>query len=356
MSKVWYYASMPPSRSAHGELSFASIFKVVLVALGLVLAWQIQDILLYCFLAILLAGVIYPFANWGIRYRIPKIVSVLFVYLGLFGLIALIVTLLVPALIGQSQALVDVYGASLGNWAKGLRESSALQQLGILNTPSIGSSGLSNVQGQLQALLGNAFSVVSSIFGGIAGFVVVLVLALYVVIEDSAIKKVFHHWVPKGYQEFATRLVWLVMQKLGSWMRGQLLLCLIIGLLCLIAFALLGVPYALLLAVLSGLFEFVPYIGPILAGIPATIIAFTVSPTLGLATMAALVVIQQLENNLIVPKIMQKTVGLNPIVSIIAFLIGAKLFGVVGAIVAIPVAIAVEVVVSEWNEFIRIRD
>lgn len=347
---------MPSPRLAHSELSFASIFKVVAVALGLLVVWQIQDILLYCFLALLLAGVIYPFANWGSRYRIPKILSILFVYLGLFGVVALVVTLLVPALISQSQALVDVYGASLGSWAKEFRDSTLFQQLGILNPEEVGRGlGLSNVQGQLQALAGNAFSVVSSIFGGIAGFVVVLVLALYVIIEDSAIKKVFHHWVPKEYQEFATRLVWLVMQKLGSWMRGQLLLCFIIGAVSLLAFALLGVPYALLLAVLSGLFEFVPYIGPILAGIPATIIAFTVSPALGLATLGALVVIQQLENNLIVPKVMQKTVGLNPIVSIIAFLIGAKLFGVVGAIVSIPVAIAIEVAISEWNEFARAR-
>ena len=99
-----------------------------------------------------------------------------------------------------------------------------------------------------------------------------------------------------------------------------------------------------------------PYIGPILAGIPAALIAFTVSPALGLATLGAMIIIQQLENNLIVPKVMQKTVGLNPIVSILAFLIGAKLFGIVGAIVSIPVAIAIQVALSEWSEFSRSRE
>lgn len=346
---------MPPSRAPSHDLSFLSLFRIVLVGLSLIVAWQIQDILLYCFLAILLAGVIYPFTNWGLRYRIPKIVSVLVIYIGLFSLLALIVTLLVPALVGQSQALVETYGASLGNWAKGVRDSRLLEQLGIV--PGGGEAPtVSNIQGQIQSLVTNAFSVVSSIFGGIAGFVVVLVLALYVVIEDSAIKKLFHHWVPKAYQEFSTRLVWLVMQKLGAWMRGQLMLCLIIGVLSLIAYALLGVPYALLLAVIAGLFEFVPYIGPILAGIPAALIAFTVSPALGLATLGAMIIIQQLENNLIVPKVMQKTVGLNPIVSILAFLIGAKLFGIVGAIVSIPVAIAIQVALSEWSEFSRSRE
>lgn len=339
---------MPSPRSS-AELSFVSIFKVVLVALSLVVAWMIRDILVYCFIALLLAGVIYPFAEWGVRYRVPKLVSVLVIYLGLLGIVAFIITLLVPALLDQGQALVEVYGSSFGNWAKGLRESQALKTIGFSGFNI--QSGLSGIQSQLQTLVGNAFTVIADIFGGIAGFVVVLVLALYVIIEDSAIKKVFHKWVPEEYQEFATRLAWLVMQKLGAWMRGQLVLCLIIGLLYLLAFSLLGVPYALLLAVLGGMFEFVPYVGPILAGIPAVVIAFTVSPALGLATIGALIIIQQLENNLIVPKVMQRTVGLNPIVSILAFLVGAKLFSIVGAIVAIPVALATEVALTEWNQF-----
>lgn len=346
---VWYAERMSSPRSSPSELSFLSIFKVVLVALGLIVAWLIQDILVYCFIALLLAGVIYPFTNWGLRYKIPKLVSVLIIYTALTGIMVLIVTLLVPALINQGQALIDVYGASLGSWAKGLRESEALAKIGFTGINL--QSGLAGIQSQIQSLVGNVFTVIADIFGGIAGFVVVLVLALYVVIEDSAIKKVFHRWVPMEYQEFATRLAWLLMERLGAWMRGQLLLCLIIGILYLIAFGALGVPYALLLAVLGGIFEFVPYIGPILSAIPAALIAFTVSPKLGLLTIGALIIVQQLENNLIVPKVMQRTVGLNPIVSILAFLIGAKLFGVVGAIVSIPVALATEVVIAEWNAF-----
>lgn len=349
--KTWYLGLMPSQRSLSSDLSFASIFKVVAVALGLVTIWLIQDIVLYCFLAILLAGVIYPVANWGLRYRIPKIVSVLCLYLLLFGILALIVTLLVPALIDQTRALVTLCGDRLGDAARIVRDLDVLSQIESAGFQL--SSGLSGLQGQAQAFLSNALSTVVDIFGGIAGFVVVLVLALYMVIEDSAIKRVFHQWVPKGYQEFATRLTWLLMEKLGAWMRGQLLLCLIIGLLYLVAFGVIGVPYALLLAVIGGLLEFIPYIGPIISAVPAVLLAFTKSPTTALITLAALILIQQLENNLIVPKITEKTLGLNPIVSIIAFLIGAKLFGTVGAIVSIPVAMAVAVTLSEWREFRR---
>ncbi len=349
--KTWYLGRMPSPRPLPYELSFAAIFKVVAVALGIVVLWMIRDIVLYCFLAILLAGVIYPVANWGLRYRIPKTVSVLALYLLMLGILALIVTLLVPALIGQTRALVSVYGDRLGDAARIVRDLDVLTQIQSAGFDL--SSGLNGLQGQAQALLSNALSTVVDIFGGIAGFVMVLVLALYVVIEDSAIKRVFHEWVPKGYQEFSTRLTWLLMEKLGAWMRGQLLLCLIIGLLYLVAFGVIGVPYALLLAVIGGLFEFIPYIGPILSAVPAVMLAFTKSPTTALITLAALILIQQLENNLIVPKITEKTLGLNPIVSIIAFLIGAKLFGTVGAIVSIPVAMAISVTLSEWREFRR---
>lgn len=337
---------MPARSSAPHELSFLSIFKVVAVALGILVLWLIRDVLLYCFLAILLAGVIYPFANLGAKYHIPKIVSVLCLYFLIFGGLGLMITLLVPALIEQSQAFLNVYGSQLGNLGDVLKMVNAFGHSGTTGSAITSISGL---QGQLQTLFTTGLSTITGFFGGLAGFIVVLVLAMYIVIEDTAIKRVFNDWIPKEYQEFATRLTWLIMEKLGGWIRGQLLLCLIIGLMYLIAFESLRLPYALLLAFLGGILEFVPFIGPILAAIPAVFLAFTVSPTIALLTVLVQVVIQQLENHIIVPKIMQRTLGLNPIVSILAFLVGANLFGVVGAIIAIPVVIATSVLVGEWR-------
>ena len=134
-------------------------------------------------------------------------------------------------------------------------------------------------------------------------------------------------------------------------MRGQLVLGLVIGVMYFVGFTLIGLPYAFLLAVFGGLLEFIPYVGPFLAAVPVLFLALTDSPWRAAIALIVIVLIQQTENNIIVPKIMQKAVGLNPIVSILAFMIGAKLFGIVGAIFAIPVATAISVVLTEGARF-----
>ena len=136
-------------------------------------------------------------------------------------------------------------------------------------------------------------------------------------------------------------------KKLGLWLRGQLILCLVIFILTYIGLLILGVKYALIIAVIAGLTEFIPYLGPVLGAIPAVFIAFTQSPTLALFTAILYIIIQQIENNFLVPKIMQKAVGLNPIVSIVAIMIGFSVGGVVGALLSIPVATAGTVLVED---------
>jgi predicted PurR-regulated permease PerM len=204
--------------------------------------------------------------------------------------------------------------------------------------------GLQQYFGQsVQGVLGY----LTTLFGGLAGLVVVLVLSFYLIVEESAVKTLFRNLIPNSYQELVSDLIWKVINSLGDWLRGQLILGVIIGAFYFIAFAIIGVPYPILLALFGGLLEFIPYVGPFIAAVPALILAASVSPLVLLLTLVAIVVIQQLENNLVVPKIMQRTVGLNPIISILAVMIGAQTFGVVGALFAIPVATATSVVISE---------
>jgi predicted PurR-regulated permease PerM len=193
------------------------------------------------------------------------------------------------------------------------------------------------------------------VFNGVAGFLIVLVLAFYIVVEDDAIKTLFVNVIPSEYQSFATQVAVRVIEKLGDWMRGQLLLGLIIGVLYFIGLIAVGVPYPLLLALFGGLVEFIPYIGPFISAIPVVFLAFTVSPMHAGLALIVIVVIQQLENNVIVPKVMQRAVGLNPIVSIIAFMVGAQLFGMIGAIFSIPVATGLSVAISEYHRWERSR-
>ncbi len=326
-------------------ISLGTIVKTIAILIALAVLWAIRDILLYLFIAFLLAGVMYPLATYAAKHHIPKGVAVIFFYLLTFGITGLVFGLLVPAFRTQASAFFRAHG----DWTANVVGWSGLQAFfkdSIQNAPTIISS-LEGFQNQLHQTSQLLFSTVGDVFGGLTALVVVLVLAFYIVVEDSAIKDLFRDLIPEEYQQFSSELIWRLMEKLGAWMRGQVLLGMVIGTLYFLVFAIVGVPYPLLLALLGGLLEFIPYIGPFIAAVPACLLALSVSPTHAIVTLALIIVIQQLENNVIVPKIMQKTVGLNPIVSIVAFMIGAQLFGVVGAIFSIPVATGCSVAVME---------
>jgi predicted PurR-regulated permease PerM len=315
----------------------------VLAALGVV--WLIKDIILLLFIAFLLAGVMYPFVRWMAAHRVPKGLSVLLFYFLLLGFLTLSFVLLIPAVAREIGMLTGTYSQSF-EWLSGVRDGleGISDKYPFIHNLQTSLGGLQQYFGQsVQGVLGY----LTTLFGGLAGLVVVLVLSFYLIVEESAVKTLFRNLIPNSYQELVSDLIWKVINSLGDWLRGQLILGVIIGAFYFIAFAIIGVPYPILLALFGGLLEFIPYVGPFIAAVPALILAASVSPLVLLLTLVAIVVIQQLENNLVVPKIMQRTVGLNPIISILAVMIGAQTFGVVGALFAIPVATATSVVISE---------
>jgi predicted PurR-regulated permease PerM len=196
----------------------------------------------------------------------------------------------------------------------------------------------------------SVFTTIWGVIGGLAALLVVLVLAFYIVVEDDRARKYFKNLAPVEYQPYISQLIGKMQTKMGAWLRAQIILGLIVGVAVYIGLSLLGVKYALLLALMAGLFELIPYAGPVLSLIPAVLISFVQSPIKGLFVIILYLVVQQLENNILVPKIMQKVVGLNPVVSIVAMLIGWKLGGVLGAILAIPVATMAAVLLEDLFE------
>ncbi len=329
-------------------ISTGTIFRVVGVLAALALCWIIRDILLIVFTAVLLAGVIYPFARFAQARRVPKGLAVFIFYLLLFGTIGLLFGLLVPRIVDQMRSFVSSYGQAGLFFGDRATWEALLTKVGAGGTWQTAFDG---IKGQTSQVIGGLFSTVGDVFGGLVTFFAVLVLSFYMILEESAVRNVFQNLVPLEYQGFASRLIGQMIDKLGGWMRGQLVLGLIIGVLYFVAYWAIGVPYALLLALLGGLLEFIPYIGPFIAAVPAVILGLSISPTHALIALLATVVIQRIENDIVVPKVMQKAVGLNPIVSLIAFMVGAKLFGVVGAIFAIPVATAASVALVEIIRF-----
>jgi predicted PurR-regulated permease PerM len=140
-------------------------------------------------------------------------------------------------------------------------------------------------------------------------------------------------------------------RQLGGWARGQILLMAMVGISNYVGFLILGVPYALSLAILAGILEMVPNLGPILAAIPAAIVGFGVSPITGIATIALAFLVQQVEAYLFVPKVMQKQAGVNPIVTLLALIVGVRMYGIVGAVLSVPVAITIRVFLETYYHY-----
>ena len=202
----------------------------------------------------------------------------------------------------------------------------------------------------MSATAGNIFGALITFFGGILSTIVIVIVTYYLSLYDQSIKRSIRSLLPAKYQPYFSHLTLRMQDKIGLWLRGQLVLCLIIFFMVLIGLSLLGVKYVWVLALLAGVSEIIPYFGPIIGAVPAVFIAFTQSPELGLATLALYFFIQQAENYLIVPKVMQKAVGLNPVVIIIAMLIGAQVAGIFGILLAVPVTTALNVAFSDFAE------
>ncbi|MEK7647712.1 MAG: AI-2E family transporter [Patescibacteria group bacterium] len=326
-------------------ISTKSIVKLILTLAVLWFAYMISDILFMLFFALVFAAIIDPAADWCERYRIPRSVAVLGVFVLLIGMLVLIGILIVPAIASQARDLVTNISSQ---WDSVAGNIDALRHIG--GEGGMGTaiqSSIDSVRGSLQDSFGTIFTTITGFFGGIFTFLFVMVLSFYMVVERDDMRRALRTVVPDQYQPFVNRILTKVRVMLALWVRGQLALCVVIGVLTYIGLSIIGVPYAGVLALIAGLLELVPYIGPVIAAIPAVFFAFTVSPLIALITLGFCWVVQILENNLIVPKIMQKAVGLNPLISIVAILIGAKLAGVIGALLAVPVATAILIISKE---------
>lgn len=329
------------------DISAASLFKALLIVAAVYFLYRVVDVLALVFVAIIFATALEPAVNWMNRIRIPRSLAVLILYLVIFLVLSLIMVLMVPPLIAQVTELARSFPYY---YDKLLSAFSYVSGTGQDQVASTLQQSLQNLGSHLTEATSSIISTLVGIFGGILQFLVLLTIAFYLVVDEDGIMRFVRSITPSTYQPYIIQMMRRLKAKLGSWLRGQLLLMLIIAILTYIGLRLLGAQYALLLALWAGTTEIIPYVGPILGAIPAIFLALSVSPLQALLIMGLYIVIQQLENSIIVPMVMRRTVGLNPIVTIVAIVIGAKLGGVVGAIISIPVAVSVGVFLSDFFE------
>lgn len=327
------------------DISVQAILKIVIAAFALSFIFVIRDVLMIFFVALVLASIIDPIATFGGRYRIPRAISVIATYILLIFFVALGLTLIIPPLLtelgGFTGSMVDYWTRFVSRIAA-VRELSA--QYGLLQNWE---RSLVELEGALGRAAGSVFSTVTGIFGGLISLVATFVVTFYLVVEKDALKKLFQALAPERHQQRFSALGNEIQRKIGRWLRGQIILSLIVGSLVYVGLLVLRVDYALVLALFAGITEFVPYLGPLIGAIPAVFIALAISPVKAGVVILLYVLIQQLENAVLVPRVMARAVGLNPMITVIALLIGGRVAGVAGILLAIPVVTAISVVLED---------
>jgi predicted PurR-regulated permease PerM len=327
------------------DISTGIIFRTVIILLGIWFLYIIRDIVAILFIAVIFAASIEPAVDWMERKKIPRSIGVLAVYLLVFSLVGIFIYFLIPPLVNQFNNFIQDFPF----YAEKINQAfSGLESYAQSHNFSLGSENLlETIGGNISQTSTKIFTTTIGVFSGFISIIVVLSLTFYMSMKKDGIQCLVHCLVPCQHQEYASDLVNRMKIKIGKWMQGQILLMFIVFICYFIVLYFLKVPYALVLAIFGGVLEIIPYLGPIISAIPAIILGFFVSPLTGLLVLVFYILIQQLENHVMVPQIMKKAVGLNPIVVILVLLIGAKIGGTMGAILSIPVATVINVFLQD---------
>lgn len=336
----------------HVEVTTGTIVKTILILLFFFFLYILQDVVIVFLFALIIASAVSPFANWLGDKGFPRLLGVLLLYLTIFGLVVFVLSMVVPVisedisqLTNTLPKIVERISSSIESVQKG-----SPQYLDFLSEIQNLLEGLGSfLQQSTQSIIG----LVVSVFGGIFSFIAIIVISFYLSVMKKGIESFLESVVPSEYEEYAINLWKRTEVKVGRWLQGQMLLALIVGLTVYIGLSLLGIKYALLLGLLAMVFEIVPVVGPVLASIPAIFLAFIDSPNLGLWVFLFYLLVQQLENHILVPIVLGKTLGLNPVVVMIALLVGANMAGIPGMFLSVPVA---TIIVEMFEDLARHKE
>lgn len=314
------------------EISHRTIVFTVLFLVSLWFLYFIRDIIFVFFVALLIMAVLNPLVSRLSKIKIPRALSVILVYVLVIGVFSFLLISLIPPLIEQTTRLLSILPAMVSN-------------MRVL--PMIGEPLVNQLAGQVGSISGQVLKFTISAFSNILGLVSVLVIAFYLLLArnklDDNLDSFFDISTRKKVKSFLD--VWE--RSLGSWLRGQLLLMLSIGVLTFLGLLVLKVPFSLPLAIFAGLLEIVPIIGPLVSAIPAVIVGLGISPLTGAMVAVLYFLVQQVENHLLVPKVMEKSTGVNPVIILLCLAIGLKVAGVIGGLMAIPVYLTLRVLIRQ---------
>ena len=327
---------------------------IVLTAL-----WAARGALMLVYVSALIAMGFAPLVGFIERPRqgrgrrfVPRWLAILVIYLAIVGLIVLVGLMVIPPLVAQAASLWERAPAEFNKLQTWLLDHHLMTRQITL------SEAVENAPNGTGAnAVGTMLVAISTVVGGVFGLITILILSFYFLVEAQAMFDYLIRFVPAGRRADVATVAREAVRKVSGWLRAQFVLAGVMGIFAAIGLGLMGVPYFYVIALVAAVGETIPVIGPIIGGITAILVSLTVSAKLAVTVGVYFLILHQLEANVLVPKIMERRVGVSPVVVIVALLIGGELYGLVGAILAIPTAAILSVVLEEFatNQELRIQ-
>ena len=331
------------------------LWTIAMTAAAVIILWgayQVRSVLLILYISGLLAIGFSPIVRLierqsslpiGSR-RFPRWLAILLLYLAIIGVLTLVGVLVLPPLIDQAQAFWAAKDEMFDRAqefliSKGLLREHITFREAVERAPGAGGS---------EAIGRTVFSAAAGLAGGIFGLLTILIITFYLLVEAGTLRRFLLQLFPVRSRARVDAVSRAITEKVSAWLGGQLLLGAIIGTTSAVGLWLLGIPFFYVLALISGIGEMIPIVGPVLAAIPAIAVAASVSMKKVLLVIIFFVVQQQIENHVLVPKVMERQVGVSAVTVIVALLIGGNLLGIPGAILAVPTAAILQVLFTEW--------
>lgn len=331
-----------------------TILTALFIVLGAYLFWILRDLALLVLTAIVIASAIEPGIAFFIRRRLPRFMAALLVYVLVFGAIFSTLFFFFPPIVADAANFLS----AMPKYLDTINVSSSFPN--IADTAGF-AGGRGDTQSFVEALLslesiftatsGGVLQLLITFFGGIFSLILVIVLSFYFALQDTGVDDFLRMVMPVRYEEYSVDLWRRAQKKIGLWMQGQILLSVIVGILVYLGLLIIGVPYALLLAVFTAMIEIIPIFGSLLSGVVAVVVGYSDGGVAIAAIVAGLyIVVNQFESNLIYPLIVKKIVGIPPLLVIVALIAGYTLAGFLGVLLSVPVAAVVLEFITDFDK------
>ncbi|MFC1629622.1 AI-2E family transporter [Patescibacteria group bacterium] len=311
------------------DISWAAILKISVVILCFYLLYLTRDLLVWFLFSLIVSILFNPVVNFLCRFKVPRVLSVIFVYLAAFSFISYLVFITASLLIAEIQQFLDFfpqYFEKVSPVFRGL----GLKAFQDLETFSAAATQI------LEKMAVNIFNAFFAIFGGIFSTILVVTIAIFLSLEDKAVEKTLSLLFPKKYEAYVMNLWTRSQKQVSGWFLSRVIGCLFVSVVSYVSFLILAVKYPFSLALLAGVLNFIPVVGPVITAAILFLVTFLSSLSKALFVLIIFILIQQIENNIITPLLSQKFIGLPPVLVLLALSVGGVLWGFLGAILSIP--------------------